>query len=98
MSHTQIQLALWVSQPVMQAVIAGVMFRRKLHKSFPVFYTYVVSQIFVFAAEFYAYSWAGRKVYFLVFWIAMSCNVILEFKIIHEIFLDAFRPYHALKD
>ena len=98
MSHTQIQLALWVSQPVMQAVIAGVMFRRKLHKNLPVFYTFIVFQIVVFAAQFSAYMWAGTKVYFNVFWISTSFNMILEFKIIHEIFLDAFRPYHALKD
>jgi hypothetical protein len=33
-----------------------------------------------------------------VYWAAAALNVVLSFKIIHEIFLDVFRPYPALKD
>jgi energy-converting hydrogenase Eha subunit E len=33
-----------------------------------------------------------------VYWISTAIDVVFEFKIIHEVFLDAFRPYFALQD
>ena len=98
MSSPHIQLALWVLQPLLQACVAVVMFRRKLHKKFPVFFTFALTQIAIFAVQFPVYQWASRDVYFYAFWIPMSLNLVIEFKIIHEVFLDIFRPYHALKD
>src|SRR5437899_4825462 len=98
MSSPQIQLALWVVQPALQAVVAAIVLRRKLHKNFPTFLTFMIAQVAIFAVEFPVYRWGSRDAYFYVFWLANSLNLVLEFKIIHEIFLDIFRPYHALKD
>ena len=98
MSSEQIQLALWALQPVLQVAVALVMIRRGLSRSFPVFFTFTLVQIGIFGFEFSAYRWSSHQVYFDVFWIAMGLNLIIEFKIIHEVFLDVFRPYHALKD
>ena len=98
MSSPQIQLALWVLQPVLQTVVAVVLFRRKLHKDFPIFFAFAITQITIFAVEFPVYRWASHAAYFDVFWLSSAVNLILQFKIIHEVFLDAFRPYHALKD
>jgi hypothetical protein len=36
--------------------------------------------------------------YFIFFWLGEAANAVLGFKVIHEIFLDVFRPYHTLKD
>lgn len=98
MSSEQIQLALWALQPILQVAVALVMIRRGLSRSFPVFFTFTLVQIGIFGFEFSAYRWSSHQVYFDVFWIAMGLNLIIEFKIIHEVFLDVFRPYHALKD
>jgi hypothetical protein len=98
MSSPQIQLALWVLQPALQAAVAVIAFRRKLHKEFPVFLTYILVQIALFAVEFPVYQYCSSSVYFYTFWIGAAVNVVLAFKIIHEIFLDIFRPYHALRD
>src|SRR5579863_2101276 len=98
MSSPQIQLALWVLQPALQAVIAVIAFQRKLHRDFPVFFTYTLVQIALFVVEFPVYTWCSTSVYFYTFWIGAAVNVVLAFKIIHEIFLDIFRPYHALRD
>jgi len=98
MSTHQIQLALWLLQPALQAGIAAIVFRRKLHKDFPVFFIYTLTQIALFAVEFPVSKWCSSDVYFYTFWIAAAVNVILAFKIIHEVFLDIFRPYPALRD
>jgi hypothetical protein len=97
MSSQQIQLALWVSQPVLQTAIAIVVYRRRLlYKRFAAFFWYTVAQII-----FFAFSFPIRDhytLYFHVYYGLEALNVILAFKIIHEVFLDIFRPYPALKD
>ena len=98
MSSPHVQLALWILQPALQAVVAVVMFRRRLHKDFPIFFAYVLSQIVIFAIEFPINQWAGYGTYFYTYWIAAAISLVFDFKIIHEIFVDIFRPYHALKD
>jgi len=98
MSSPQLQLALWIMQPVMLVVLAVVMFRRKLHRDFPFFLAFALAQILIFVVEYPVYRLSAYRIYFCTFWIATALNLIFEFKIIHEIFLDIFRPYHALKD
>jgi hypothetical protein len=98
MSSPQIQLALWILQPVLQAIVVVAMFRRRLHKDFRVFFAFTLAQIGLFAINFPVYRWASHATYFDVFWLSCAINLVFEFKIIHEVFLDAFRPYHALQD
>jgi hypothetical protein len=84
---------------VLQLGVAAVLWRRKLYKQFPVFFAFLLVQITIFAVTFplYArdemYNW-----YFWLYWSGEVVNAVLGFKIIHEIFLDVFRPYHALRD
>jgi hypothetical protein len=90
--------ALWMIQPVLQLGVAGIMLRRKLHKTFPVFFAYIVSQLPIFCLVFSAYKWGNYEEYFYSYWICAAISLVLGFKVIHEVFLDVFRPYHALKD
>jgi hypothetical protein len=98
MSSSQIQLALWISSPILQSIVAVAMFRRRIHKDFPVFFAFTIGQIAIFALDFSVYRWGSHTLYFDVYWISTAINVVFEFKIIHEVFLDAFRPYFALQD
>ena len=97
MSSLHIQTGLWVAQPIFQLMIATVIYRRRQHKEFPAFFAFVVAQIAIFTVEFPVYQWAADS-YFYVYWIAAALNVIFAFQIIHEVFVDVFRPYPALKD
>lgn len=103
MSSQQIQLALWISQPILQAVIAVILFRRRLHKQFPAFFAYTVAQVVFFLISFpvrdnATFVFGVYSLYFAAYYCAAALNVIFAFKIIHEVFLDVFRPYPALKD
>ena len=84
----------------MQVVVAIVLWRRKIHKQFPVFFAFLVTQVLIFAITYPVYTFYGinDKRYFWLYWLAQVVNAVLGFKVIHEIFLDVFRPYHALKD
>lgn len=94
----QIDSALWIAHPVLQLAVAATMFSRRLHRTFPVFFAYLVWQILVFSVLFPIHLWGTYPQYFYSFWIADAISLALGFKVIHEIFLDVFRPYHTLKD
>lgn len=104
MSSSPIHLALWLIQPILQAAVAILMYRRGLHKAFPVFFAYMPVQIGIFCIGFPVYRWAGPMaflgvpLYFWTYCILTSIDLIFNFKILHEIFLDIFHPYSALKD
>jgi hypothetical protein len=89
--------ALWVAHPVLQTVIAIAMFRRGQHRAFKFFFAYVVAQIVSFAIVFPAYRYHSSYVFYLS-WFSTAISVALGFKVIHEAFLDVFRPFHTLRD
>jgi len=74
------------------------MYRRKLRENFPIFFAFTVLQILTFVVEFPVYYLAAYRTYFCTFWVATALNLVFDFGVIREIFLDVFRPYHALKD
>jgi len=97
-SYNQIAFYLWCAQPVLQAAVAVVLWRRKLHKLFPVFFAYVLAQIGIFALTFPLRSADNYEWFFYSYWAGAAVSALLSFRVIHEIFLDVFRPYHMLKD
>jgi hypothetical protein len=96
-SHT-VALYLWCAQPILQSVVAVILWHRKMHKQFPVFFLFLLVQVANFAVIFPLCLVGDYKMYFVFFWLGEAANAVLGFKVIHEIFLDVFRPYHTLKD
>ena len=96
-SHT-VALYLWCAQPILQSVVAVILWHRKMHKQFPVFFLFLLVQVANFAIIFPLWLIGDFKMYFVFFWLGEAANAVLGFKVIHEIFLDVFRPYHTLKD
>ena len=90
--------ALWFAHPVLQAAVATAMLWRKLHRTFPVFFSYVVFQIVAFSLTFPFRDERFYTFFFYSFWATTGISVALGFKVIHEVFIDVFRPYHALRD
>jgi hypothetical protein len=88
---------LWFTHPVLQTVIAVAMFRRGQHRVFKYFFAYVILQILTFAIVFPTYRYHHSAIFY-VSWISTAVSVVLGFKVIHEAFLDVFRPFHTLRD
>ena len=93
-----IVLYLWCAQPILQSVVAVILWRRKLHKQFPAFFLFLLVQVVNFAVIFPVWRAGNYDLYFGLFWLGEAVNAVLGFKVIHEIFIDVFRPYHTLKD
>src|SRR5207248_2732082 len=98
MTSQHLQLVLWVVQPALLSAVAIMMYRRRTYKHFPGFFAFCIAQVAVFAVDFPAYLLSRNGAYFVIFWFTTVFNLAFQFKIIHEIFLDIFKPYHALKD
>jgi hypothetical protein len=89
--------ALWIAHPVLQAAIAIAMFRRGWYRAFKYFFAYIIVQIVSFAVIFPTYHY-DQSAIFYVSWISTAISVALGFQVIHEAFLDVFRPFHTLRD
>ena len=96
-THT-IVLYLWCSQPILQSVVVVILWRRRLHKQFPMFFLFLLAQVANFAVLFPLWLSGNHNLYLTPFYLGEAVNAVLGFKVIHEIFLDVFRPYHTLKD
>jgi hypothetical protein len=94
---TTLYYALWIAHPILQTAIAIAIFRTGKHKQFKYFFAYVVAQILCFAVMFPTYRHNPAASFYLS-WINTAISVVLGFKVIHEAFLDAFRPFHTLRD
>lgn len=94
----KIQLVLWISHPALELPLAAAMVWHKLHRKFPVFFAYLVFQVASFAVLFPIHQYGSYTFYFYSYWIKAIISLAIGFKVIHEIFLDVFRPYHTLKD
>lgn len=96
-SHTVV-LALWCAQSLLQSIVATILWRRKLHKQFPAFFLFLVAEVISFAVLFPLWITSNQRFYFWPFCLSEAIGAVLGFKVIHEIFVDVFRPYHTLKD
>src|SRR6202795_4677819 len=96
-SHTVV-IGVWCAQPILQSALAVILWRRKLHKQFPVFFVFLLAQVANFVVIFPLWLTGNYNLYFAPFWLGEAVNAVLGFKVIHEIFIDVFRPYHTLKD
>src|SRR5258708_17964619 len=97
-SYSQIAFYFWCAQPLLQAAVAIVFWRRQLNRQFPAFFTYILAQIGIFAITFPLRSAEKYEWFFYAYWAGAAVSALLSFRVIHEIFLDVFRPYHMLKD
>src|SRR6202167_5746182 len=89
--------ALWIAHPVLQMAIAVAMFRRGRHRQFKYFFAYIMAQIVAFCVVFPTYRYDPAACVYLS-WLSHAISAALGFKVIHEAFLDAFRPFHTLRD
>ena len=90
--------ALWCAHPVLFAAVVAIMVRRKLHRAYPYFFSYAVFQIVAFALTYPFHDDRFYEMLFRIYWATTAVSVVLGFTIIHEVFLDVFRPYHTLRD
>jgi len=96
--HVNLQPVLWMAHPVLEVFLATAMVWRGLHRKFPVFFSYIVCELVSFGILFPIHRYGHSLAYFYGYWISAMISLTLGFKVIHEVFLDVFRPFHTLRD
>lgn len=94
-------LYLWIAPHVLLALVPVLMFVRRLHKNYPVFFIYSLYEILEFLLLFVhrnAVMAPTQKVFYrYVFTGTLAGSAALRFGIIQEIFNNVFRDYARLK-
>jgi hypothetical protein len=90
---------LWLAPAALLAIVAMTMFRRELHREYPMFFLYALWQVVFTPLLFVLDHLASVTVYQYqyVFWLDDLGSIVLRFAIIYEIFTVLFRPHRALK-
>ncbi len=73
------------------------MLRLKLHRKFKFFFAYLCTQILSFVLIFPTYKHSYAAAFYLS-WITTAASAFLGFTVVHEAFLDVFRPFDTLRD
>ena len=92
-----LKYVLWVVHPCLQALIAGIMLRRKLYREYPVFLAYTVSHVVRFVGLFYVYHQGSREAYRYTFLGAEVLDATLAFAAIHELYRHLFHAYDGVQ-
>ena len=90
---------LWIAPHALLAVVSVLMFVRRLHKTFPLFFAYTLYETLGFLARFAAYvigPGLGTS-YRYVFIATLVGSTALRFGIIHEIVNNVFHDYPRLE-
>jgi hypothetical protein len=75
--------------------IATVMYRRKQHFSYPIFWSYICFQCFRLVTEFIC-NLISYKVYFYAFWSCSLANFVLTLLLLRSIFRSVLEEYSSL--
>jgi len=101
-SFFSVSNVLWASQPLLQSAVVFSLWRKRLHKEFPVFIAYLLAQIAIVVVLLPFFNFASDQIFYRYWtflnWGASFIGFSLAFKVLHEIFMDVFRPYHSMKD
>ncbi len=97
MSLIALKYVLWVASPCVQATLAGVMLKRKLHREYPVFVAYTISQLVRTPVLFWVYHHGNREAYRYSFFAAEVLDPALSFTVIYELYRHLLRTYEGLQ-
>lgn len=93
---------LWILHPVLACVAIAILVRHKHQKKFPFFLVYLALQVVGFCILCPVYRWASDSFYdryYMSLDMGVTvCSCAVAFKVLHEVFLDVFRPFHTLRD
>jgi hypothetical protein len=73
------------------------MIKRNLRRDYPMFFNYTIFQIVSHVLMYICWK-TSYSAYYYGYWTTSAIGILLGFLVIREIFLEAFRPYEALRE
>ena len=84
-------LALAMIAPVLQLALAIILFRRKLHRQFPLFFAYTLYSLLAIVVRISVTKYPST--YFVIYWITDIISNILALLVIREVFLPSLEGF-----
>ncbi len=89
----------WITAPLMELCLAGILLRRGLRRQFPVFFLYLWFDLAASCLRLVLERFsAGGGLVFAVYWGSTLLTALLGFLVIRAVFQNAFRPYDSLRE
>lgn len=89
--------ALWLAGPLTQLALIVLLVRKKLRAEYPLFFSLCVFDLAT-TVILYGVWHVSYTQYFFAYWTLEAVGVILSFLVIRELFVNALKPYAALRD
>src|SRR5215471_10047215 len=92
----------WFATMVVQGILVGLLWAKKIGRRFPLFITYTVTS-FLFSVTLYVIYLLAfrlrflRPIYSRVYWVNEAAGVLLGLAVVYEIFKHLFTPYPGLR-
>jgi hypothetical protein len=87
----------WLAGPLLQITLLVFMVRRKSHKRFPRFFSYILFQTLKSACLFVVYRYFPESSYFDAYWTGNAVSVILAVTVMDEILHSLFMEYGGIQ-
>jgi len=87
----------WLAGPLLQITLLVFMVRRKSHKLFPRFFSYVLFQTLKSACLFVVYRYFPESYYFDAYWTGNAVSVIFAVTVMDEILHSLFKEYGGIQ-
>ena len=87
----------WLAGPLLQITLLVFMVRRKSHKRFPRFFSYILFQTLKSACLFVVYRYFPESSYFDAYWTGNAVSVILAVTVMDEILHSLFKEYGGIQ-
>jgi hypothetical protein len=87
----------WLAGPLLQITLLVFMVRRKSHKRFPRFFSYILFQTLKSACLFVVYRYCPESSYFDAYWTGNAVSVILAVTVMDEILHSLFMEYGGIQ-
>jgi hypothetical protein len=89
---------LWIAPHVLLLAVAALMFRKKLHKQYPIFFTYLLFEFIEFCAVFAMVQRVPLSLYVKVDLLGRIGDAVLLFGIIQELFSAALARLDSIRN
>ena len=87
----------WLAGPLLQITLLIFMVRRKSHKVFPRFFSYILFQTLKSACLFVVYRYFSPENYFDMYWTGNALSVIFTVAVMDEILRSLFQEYGGIQ-
>lgn len=90
---------IWLLGPAGNLVVLTLMFRRRMVREFPFFFSYLAFHVIEALVTLLIYMHFGRRSweYLYAYWTVQAIGLSLRFGVIYEIFSHVLRPYEGLR-